>query len=165
MSETKVVKAKKAKKTTKSIVDQILEQSTPEAVEATVEVEVINVVIEPEVPVEPEVVEALELDVETLELAEEKIERRGRPILVDSARQIRLAARAAAGNVGRGRPANPNSARQARLEAMAAKVANGIEVRPGRPKGSLSKPTNDINASIVAMMADVDIDIEDVVIA
>ncbi len=64
--------------------------------------------------------------------------KRGRPVISNSARQAKLAARAeriaAGGSVERGRPANPNSKRQARLAAQEARKAAGIEVKVGRPK-------------------------------
>ena len=63
--------------------------------------------------------------------------KRGRPTVEGSARQARLAARAArvaaGGEVKRGRPANANSARQAKLAAKAAKLANGEAIKRGRP--------------------------------
>ena len=59
---------------------------------------------------------------------------RGRPTVSNSARQARLAARAArvaaGGEVKRGRPSNPASARQAKL---AAREAAGGTVKRGRP--------------------------------
>jgi len=63
--------------------------------------------------------------------------KRGRPTVEGSARQARLAARAArvaaGGEVKRGRPASANSARQAKLAAKAAKLANGEVIKRGRP--------------------------------
>lgn len=63
--------------------------------------------------------------------------KRGRPTVEGSARQARLAARAArvaaGGEVKRGRPASANSARQAKLAAKAAKLANGEAIKRGRP--------------------------------
>jgi hypothetical protein len=68
---------------------------------------------------------------------------RGRPVSNNSARQAKLAARAArvaaGGSVGRGRPAVEGSARQARLAAQAARAAAGVAITVGRPKGSTSK--------------------------
>jgi hypothetical protein len=65
---------------------------------------------------------------------------RGRPVISNSARQAKLAARAArvaaGGSVERGRPANPNSKRQARLAAQAARAAAGVEIKVGRPKST-----------------------------
>jgi hypothetical protein len=64
--------------------------------------------------------------------------KRGRPVVNNSARQAKLAARAErianGGSVERGRPANPTSKRQARLAAQAARVEAGIAVKVGRPK-------------------------------
>jgi hypothetical protein len=37
-------------------------------------------------------------------------------------------------STGRGRPANQTSARQAKLAAKAAKIAAGIEIKRGAPK-------------------------------
>jgi len=64
--------------------------------------------------------------------------KRGRPVIENSARQAKLAARAErvanGGSVERGRPANPNSKRQARLAAQEARKAAGVEIKVGRPK-------------------------------
>jgi hypothetical protein len=72
--------------------------------------------------------------VETVETAKSK----GRPVVENSARQMRLAARAArvaaGGEVKRGRPAVQTSARQAKLAAQAARVAAGETIKRGRPK-------------------------------
>jgi len=69
--------------------------------------------------------------------------RRGRPVVNNSARQAKLAARearvAAGGTIERGRPANPTSKRQARLAAQAARAASGVEIKVGRPKGTGKK--------------------------
>ena len=63
--------------------------------------------------------------------------KRGRPTVEGSARQSRLAARAArvaaGGEVKRGRPANGSSARQAKLAIKAAKIAAGEVIKRGRP--------------------------------
>lgn len=63
---------------------------------------------------------------------------KGRPVVENSARQMRLAARAArvaaGGSVKRGRPAVADSARQAKLQAKAAKIEAGITIKRGRPK-------------------------------
>jgi len=68
---------------------------------------------------------------------ENKSVKRGRPTVEGSARQSRLAARAArvaaGGEVKRGRPANGSSARQAKLAAKAAKIAAGEVIKRGRP--------------------------------
>ena len=68
---------------------------------------------------------------------ENKSGKRGRPTVEGSARQTRLAARAArvaaGGEVKRGRPANTNSARQAKLAERAAKLAAGESIKRGRP--------------------------------
>ena len=62
---------------------------------------------------------------------------KGRPTVEGSARQARLAARAArvaaGGTVQRGRPAVEGSARQAKLAAQAARIAEGGEIKRGRP--------------------------------
>ena len=69
---------------------------------------------------------------------ENKSSKRGRPVVGTSARQARLAARAArvaaGGSVGRGRPANGESARQKKLAERAAKIAAGVEIKRGAPK-------------------------------
>lgn len=66
-----------------------------------------------------------------------KSSKRGRPTVSGSARQARLAARAArvaaGGEVKRGRPANQQSARQAKLAIKAAKLAAGESIKRGRP--------------------------------
>ena len=68
---------------------------------------------------------------------ENKSSKRGRPSVEGSARQARLAARAArvaaGGEVKRGRPASTNSARQAKLAIKAAKLAAGESIKRGRP--------------------------------
>jgi hypothetical protein len=62
---------------------------------------------------------------------------KGRPTVEGSARQARLAARAArvaaGGEVKRGRPAVAGSARQAKLAAQAARIAAGGSIKRGRP--------------------------------
>jgi hypothetical protein len=64
--------------------------------------------------------------------------KRGRPVINNSARQAKLAAREArialGGSVERGRPSNPESKRQARLAAQAARAAAGVAIKVGRPK-------------------------------
>jgi hypothetical protein len=71
---------------------------------------------------------------------ETKTAKRGRPVINNSARQAKLAARAArveaGGSIERGRPSNPNSKRQARLAAQAARKAAGIDIKVGRPKSA-----------------------------
>lgn len=71
--------------------------------------------------------------------------KRGRPVVSNSARQAKLAARearvAAGGTVERGRPANPNSKRQARIAAQEARKAAGVDIKVGRPKGTGKKET------------------------
>ena len=66
--------------------------------------------------------------------------KRGRPVVNNSARQAKLAARearvATGGSVERGRPANPESKRQARLAAQAARAAAGVAIKVGRPKAA-----------------------------
>ena len=68
----------------------------------------------------------------------EKSAKRGRPTIAGSARQAKLAARAAkmanGETISRGRPSNPTSKRQARLAAQQARLAAGLEVKVGRPK-------------------------------
>lgn len=67
---------------------------------------------------------------------------KGRPTVEGSARQARLAARAArvaaGGEVKRGRPTVVNSARQTKLNARAEALANGVAIKRGRPK--MEKP-------------------------
>jgi hypothetical protein len=69
---------------------------------------------------------------------ENKTTKRGRPVVANSARQTKLAARAErmenGGSIERGRPSNPTSKRQMRLAAQEARKAAGIEVKVGRPK-------------------------------
>lgn len=71
--------------------------------------------------------------------------KRGRPVVSNSARQAKLAARdarvAAGGSVERGRPANPESKRQARLAAQVARAAAGIAIKVGRPKSTVKTET------------------------
>lgn len=67
-------------------------------------------------------------------------EKRGRPVIKGSARQLKLAKQAKilaeGGTIERGRPSDPKSKRQLRLAAQAARVAAGGTVTVGRPKGS-----------------------------
>lgn len=79
--------------------------------------------------------------VETVEIAPNVVaevkKKPGRPVVENSARQMRLSARAARfsnGEVKKGRPVVENSARQMRLAAQAARIASGAVVRRGRPK-------------------------------
>ena len=69
---------------------------------------------------------------------ENKSTQRGRPVVGTSARQTRLAARAAraaaGGSIGRGRPASGESARQKKLADRAAKIAAGEVIKRGAPK-------------------------------
>jgi len=69
---------------------------------------------------------------------EVKSAQRGRPVSNTSARQERLAARAAraaaGGSISRGRPANGESARQRKLAERAAKIAAGEVIKRGAPK-------------------------------
>ena len=57
--------------------------------------------------------------------------KRGRPVDNESARQARLALK---GKVALGRKVDMTSARQQRLAALELKRASGIEVKRGRPK-------------------------------
>jgi len=63
---------------------------------------------------------------------------KGRKTNPNSARQIKLAAKATAiangETIKRGRDADPNSKRQQKLAAQAARVASGQPVTKGRPK-------------------------------
>lgn len=66
-----------------------------------------------------------------------EVKRKGRPVSETSARQQRLSEQARlkeAGLLKRGRPSVEGSARQLRMEARAAKLAQGIILKPGRPK-------------------------------
>jgi len=64
--------------------------------------------------------------------------RKGRPVVTNSVRQLKLAEQAdriaSGGSIERGRPTNATSARQMRIMAKAALIASGIKVGPGRPK-------------------------------
>jgi hypothetical protein len=81
-------------------------------------------------------------EVQTVEIAPNVVaevkKKPGRPVVENSTRQIRLAARAAraqaTGEVKRGRPANPNSARQAKMTARVNVLMNGGVIKRGRPK-------------------------------
>jgi len=76
---------------------------------------------------------------------------KGRPVVENSARQARLAARAArvaaGGEVKRGRPAVASSARQAKLAAQAARVAAGGAIKRGRPA---TKKVDEVAAEVAA---------------
>lgn len=76
---------------------------------------------------------------------EEKVERRGRPVVPGCARQQRLAsyeAKKAEGHeLKQGRPVNGESERQKRLAAMEAKrIANGGVLKRGRPAQPKPEP-------------------------
>jgi CRISPR/Cas system-associated exonuclease Cas4 (RecB family) len=75
---------------------------------------------------------------QTIETVEVKVERRGRPVLEGSARQIRLAKmeekKAKGIEIKRGRPTDTSSARQQRLALRQEKIEQGKEVKRGRPK-------------------------------
>jgi len=108
--------------------------------------------------------EALMNETQTLmhDVTTEKVERRGRPVVNGSARQLKLerfAAKLAAGeSIERGRPSNPNSVRQQRLAAIEARRASGIEIKVGRPKGTTGIPKNIASqVSVADILADVEI--------
>ena len=81
-------------------------------------------------------VEAIVEQIETMEAVE--VKQRGRKTNPNSARQAKLAARAALLEQGftpqRGRKIDPSSPRQQRLSAMAERKASGAYVGRGRPK-------------------------------
>lgn len=83
-----------------------------------------------------------------------KSTKRGRPTVGTSARQARLAARAArvaaGGEVKRGRPASEGSARQAKLAIKAAKIAAGETIKRGRPASAAPKATKAPKVKTVA---------------
>ena len=71
-------------------------------------------------------------------VVEEKVEKRGRPVVEGSVRQLKLAAIAekiaSGAEIKRGRPVAATSVRQQKFADRAAKEAAGIKVGPGRPK-------------------------------
>lgn len=98
-----------------------------------------NVPSTPEIPEDPEAPEAPEVQAPKMETAinEEVKKQLGRPVNPESTRQKVLAEKAAlreAGLLKRGRPIVEGSPRQLREAARAAKIAAGIELKPGRPK-------------------------------
>ena len=76
----------------------------------------------------------------------EKSAKRGRPTIEGSARQAKLAVKAAkvanGESISRGRPSNPQSKRQARLAAQQARAAAGLEIKVGRPKKVATEAVN-----------------------
>lgn len=83
------------------------------------------------------------------ELAEKRANgelRRGRPVDENSSRQQKLANKAE-GTGRRGRPVNENSARQLRLAELEAKRANG-EVKRGRPAGTGKTKVSEVKKNI-----------------
>ena len=89
--------------------------------------------------IEQHIAASKKADEEAKANAKESNGQKGRPVVEGSARQIRLAeleARKLAngGVVKRGRPAAEGSDRQMKLAARSAKLALGLEVKPGRPK-------------------------------
>ena len=70
----------------------------------------------------------------------EVVKRKGRPVVEDSARQLRLKSleeKRANGELRRGRPVVEDSARQLRLQELEAKRVNG-DLRRGRPVNEMS---------------------------
>jgi hypothetical protein len=89
--------------------------------------------------VETPVVEVIETVVETPVVAEiPATKQKGRPVVPNSVRQAKLAARAARAaqglSIGRGRPVSSTSARQQKIADRLAKIAAGIEIKRGAPK-------------------------------
>lgn len=85
-------------------------------------------------------------------VATAEIKRLGRPVNLNSSRQIRLAEQARLreeGKLKRGRPIVEGCARQARLEAIKAKMEAGIPIKPGRPK--MIKPEVVIAENVVSI--------------
>ena len=86
----------------------------------------------------PEVNETADLDNLDSLITLSKTENRGRKVDLTSARQIRLAVKAALAesgmSPGRGRKVDATSVRQQRLNAFAAKWAGSEAVKRGRPK-------------------------------
>jgi len=68
--------------------------------------------------------------------SEPKPETRGRKVNPESARQLRLAAKAENGPAKRGRKPNTESARQARLNRWNEMKSQGLEIKRGRPAGT-----------------------------
>ena len=89
-------------------------------------------------------------NIQTVETIETVVKQKGRPVVENSARQMRLAARAArvaaGGEVRRGRPVVAESARQAKLQAMAAKIEAGIIIKRGRPKMQKAEVATEVAA-------------------
>jgi len=95
--------------------------------------------------IETPVVEVIETVVETPVVIETPVvaetpatKQKGRPVVANSVRQVKLAlraARAAQGlSTGRGRPVSSTSARQQKINDRLAKIAAGIEIKRGAPK-------------------------------
>lgn len=63
---------------------------------------------------------------------------KGRPVVANSVRQMKLAAQAErianGGSIKRGRPTASTSKRQERLAERATLLASGVTIKPGRPK-------------------------------
>ena len=76
--------------------------------------------------------------------ADEKVERRGRPVVAGCARQQRLASYEAKREEGlevkRGRPVDTNSERYKRLEAIRLKKEAGEVIKRGRPAAPKAEP-------------------------
>lgn len=85
---------------------------------------------------------------EVVVVEETKTAKRGRPTVENSARQARLAARAArlaaGGELKKGRPANPNSARQLKITKRQEAMVSGIEIKRGRPKVEKAQVTEEV---------------------
>jgi hypothetical protein len=80
----------------------------------------------------------MEITSETVHgVATAEIKRLGRPVDPNSPRQIRLAEQARLreeGKLKRGRPVVEGCPRQERMNARLEKIAQGIAIKPGRPK-------------------------------
>jgi hypothetical protein len=72
--------------------------------------------------------------------------KRGRPVVANSERQVRLVKQAEnkANGIGQGRPVNPNSVRQIRLAELESKRVNG-ELKRGRP-AKIKSDNNEVAA-------------------
>jgi len=95
---------------------------------------------------------------------DQKIEKRGRPTVEGSNRQIKLAAiaaKVAAGEtIKRGRPVSSESSRQIKLATAEFRRLNGETIQRGRPKGSVGVSSNKpkvITADLAGILADLDL--------
>lgn len=95
------------------------------------------------------------------ELSEKSSSKAGRPIIENSARQVKLAQvnkrkEENGGIIKRGRPVDKTTARQVKLQERMEKALSGIEIKRGRPKSSEVKAVKAIKVPNVSVSTSVE---------